>query len=482
MGWGTSTGSSSADLLRGALAGHRFLRHAQCVAGRKQACPLYEFVTRANLNGRVSNPCRQSATGFVIVLGLLLFPGPSRADISVSLPLDGFYRPGRYMPVRLSRSGSSCSAAIKLEARGAVPTQLELRNATPVIVPLLIVSDTSPALHITADLSGAPPDLPLRALNDAQRLVALGGESMETARTLFPRQTIVPIELDLSDSLLQPAQAWESLDAVILSEAAAARLTDQQIEILAGAGVLLAVHASQPPDHRWPWRETSGFWVLRYDPAGPRSALEPVAYLPTYSWVRGSPSSFRGTIVFIAVLFSILSSVVTLWRSKWAVALFLGLCAAAVTGIAGWYSRQSPMRKLSGGVVVLTPAITQYDLWNWRSPIRVAHDSLPMAGLTRPALDSIRQIDDSKLSLQCRPNGQPFAFDFELNRDQSLAFVTRSLQPDHPRLSVRPAKGFPMDFAEALYSRPGDSVVGATDAIGPVMGQQTILAVIERPR
>jgi hypothetical protein len=397
--------------------------------------------------------------GFVLALALCV-PGAVGQTL-VSFPTEGRFRPGRYMPVRVQRDAGA--GTLTLEARGMVPTSLATNGAPDVVVvPWLAVSDSvTDARWTAADGGHHSIGTPLHALADDERLVAYAGTPPGDGKVLFPGKTIAPVELDLSRPLLEPPEAWECLDAIVLSGAAFTRLDDSQLTTLLAGGTAIAVRSHARPVGKWPWEQIGDDWVLRFDPAGPASIIEPAAYSPTYEWERGWPATFRRRVFLAAVLFCLIGGAVLLWRSRWAAVAFIALSCLFVAAFAGWYARQSPMLQLAAVMRIDNAPVTQFDLWTWHSPVRAMDGSFPAAGATWPVFASGRQPEQTHTRLQCAPDGRPDRFLFHLDPGQSLAFLSRNLRIDSPAPpALVPARGPFVDLATTLYLRPGDLLAG----------------------
>jgi hypothetical protein len=395
--------------------------------------------------------------------------------MAITLPTEGHYRPGRYMPVRIE--GATSGESVKLVGNGVIPTEMPHADSADFNVPWLIASDFVTDAHWQiADGQGHP--LQLHPLADNQRLVAFAAGSHEAAKLLFPNNPVVPVELDESRPLLEPVEAWECLDAVVLSASAAARVDEAKRAALLAGGTIIAVRSDSPPDDHWPWKLRGGYWILQYSPSGPQSLIEPEAYAPTFGWDRGWPGSFRRRVVFAAVLFCIVALATLLWRSRWAVAAVVALSLVFIAGLAAWYGRQSPVLQMASAIRVDAGPISQFDLWTWQSPVRPADASYPCAGLTHPHLGSLRQIDQTRIALICRPDGRPDRFDFHLDRGQCLAMCSRQIRTTSPLPGITSASHPLIDLANALY-------------LGDVKGQYLshpsgnaipVLVIISRPR
>jgi hypothetical protein len=391
-----------------------------------------------------------------IVVGLFLSAlliGSTQGAVTVSFPTEGHYRPGRYFPARIR--GAAGQTSITLKANGAIPTELKSIDSNDVLVPWLTATDTLSDARFDSDGASHAIEVEFHPLGNQEKLVALAGPTAD-ASFLFPGSTIVPIHLDPSNPLPDPLEAWDCLDGIVLSSSAAARLSEDQRATLLAAGTALAVRSDMAPDDRWPWTHQGEYWVLRFTLAGPASIVEPDAYVPTYGWDRGWPESFRRRVFFAALVFSILAIASLLWRSRWTVLPFVSFTAAFIVIFVIWYSRQSPVLKLTSAVRVDSGPVSQLDFWTWESAVRPTSS----VGIGRPVLGTIAQIEQSGLRFICRSDGRPGYFAFHLIPGQSMAFLTRQIRVGLPAPALSPASGAPLDFVNAAYLRSGDRVLG----------------------
>lgn len=400
---------------------------------------------------------------FFVLTVLMLFMAPAtQAAPTLSLPTDGHYRPGRYMPIRIE--GAARDNPIIVSGNGAIPSEIEHPQSADFVMPWLIASDYVTDARWQVSGGQAHP-LTLHPLGSDERLVGFAGPQQDFARLLFPGSAIVPVQLDES-RLLEPVEAWECLDAVVLSASAAARLDEVHRAALLAGGTLIAIRSDRAPDDHWAWQRRGGYWVLQYAPAGPRSIIEPDAYAPTYSWDRGWPTDIRRRVVWAAVIFCIFMLATLLWRSRWTPLAILSLSLLSLAGLAIWYSRQSPVLQLSTAIRVEDGSISQFDLWNWQSPVRAADASFRVSGITHPVIATLKQIEQTRLRLMCQPDGRPDQFDVHLDAMQSIAFLSRQLRLSAGLPALTEAPRASGSFADALYLRPGDQIQGQYFAHG----------------
>ncbi len=220
-------------------------------------------------------PIFSRSIGLVWMAILFVIHAAASASVTISFPLEGHYRDGRYMPVRVVVADTPGANSLTLRAEGALATSITLAEGrTDAVVPWLSSGGAITAARwATEGGGGANLEAPLRPLAAGERLVGYtsGDEASATAvsHALFPAEQIVPVRLDASRAPLSPAAAYESLDAVILDPAAATRVDSGQLRTLLAGGMTVAIQSEKRPGGNWPWQRLGPWWVVRYAPVGP---------------------------------------------------------------------------------------------------------------------------------------------------------------------------------------------------------------------
>ena len=160
---------------------------------------------------------------------------------NLSLPLDGYFRPGAYMPV-IRRAGPSLIRA------DVVTTQ----SISDGVVPVFVFS------ALTDHVECGDTKLSLHVLADDQRLVGCATHDDAVIAMLFPKLHIVTIDLDPGDTLPGWPIAWDSLDAVIVDSIDSSKAME-----LVGMGMTVIVRSDSRPDTMFPWKRVLDAWVLR---------------------------------------------------------------------------------------------------------------------------------------------------------------------------------------------------------------------------
>jgi hypothetical protein len=403
------------------------------------------------------NPRRLQALPIALIV-LVVCPLASAA-VQITLPLEGYFHPGRYMPVHVVIDNAA-TESITLSADGTIPlTILNSPGSIDTVAPWLATSSRVQGAS-WFDTSAHALNLPLQPLTDNQRLVALAGVDPAQAAALFPDATVIPIQLNLTDPLPGPTYAWESLDALLLDDAAAARVNEGQLRALLTANTLVAIRSPRRPVGDWPWQRSGDFWLLRLHRAGPDSLVAPDAYLPTYGWVRGLPLSARRSALLGALLIAALLLAATLWKPR---RPLLPVAAVALLGSTLWIiwqSRQPPLIELTGRIVVESDGLSQCDRWTWlTSPVAV-DGTFAAVDLAHPIFFSAAQLTSLSTQLFVFGDSRAPEFRFHLLPSATLAFVssTTNLQTDHPPLL--PARSDLASMAQAVYANPALSVAG----------------------
>ncbi|MDB5332952.1 MAG: hypothetical protein JWP03_4103 [Phycisphaerales bacterium] len=414
-----------------------------------------QSLTRANRRAPIS-----LAFTFCLLLSSHLV---GAADAAFSLPLQGNYRAGKYMPVHVAADTDGADDVLILHGQNAVPTEISAANKRiDAIVPWLAVRTVHDVQWSAPGTGERPVEWPLHALGEDERLIGFAGADPDALAPLFPGRTLLRVPLDLARPLAGPAQAWEALDGIVLDAAAASRMDESQLRGLVEAGTAVAIRSERRPGGPWPWRKQSAYWVLHVPLSGPQTAFVPEgAYDPTQAWLRGWPGDFRRHVILAAVLFAILATGVTLWRSRWSVLVSLALCATSAGFIMLWRARQPVTLQGGGSVLVLGESTTQRDDWTYRAVLRPADGSFARQPAAHPVFAYPRQIDDSQVRLTCAADGRPLEFRYSQKPRQSLAFLTRSLLP--VRLPVTPSMPISSPLrtlADSLYAGPGDRLLG----------------------
>lgn len=408
------------------------------------------------------------ATSFLWLLTLTNLARGSSVPPSISLPLNGYFRPGKYFPVRIDAGESAPEAKIVLEAEGAVPSECISSSQSHVIVPLLPVFATAGELRWRSDgKPAAALPLPLHPLADDQRLIGFAGADADALKEVFAGRTLLGVALDFAKPFAGPIVAWETLDGVVLDANAAARVTQAQLRGLIDAGTAVAIRSSQRPAGAWPWVRAGDYWILRVQLSGPNSSYLPSAYAPTAAWARGAPQTLRKQVLLIGIMIGLLALGATLWPSKASLPLVIIICAATVAGTLMWRSRLPASIEIGGDIFITSSDHAQCDAWTYRSALRPGPQSVAFSGLTKPVLGYRMQVSQTGLRLICAGDGEPRRFEFQMRPEWSIAFIRRSAAPGELSAAVKRPVNSPLrPLAEEIYLKAGDSIVGQTQGSG----------------
>jgi hypothetical protein len=409
-----------------------------------------------------------------LFFSLLVLAGPSAlAELTVSLPLGPYYRPGKYIPVHVTASlpepstawvgltGDSVSSEPNGVSPGAGRTSINLRQGRiDAIVPWLVLDGRARRPHLFIE-GGAEsvygPELKL--LGETERLVGWTTPDESFARQLIPDAgTIIPVALDPSTPIAGHAVAWEMLDAIILDATSAIRLDQAQLASLLACGVTVAVRSDTPPFPAWPWERLGDYLVLRYEPVGPTTGgFHEDVYLPVANWQAGWPWPFRRRVLLLAGVCCLLLLGLTLWRPPltplWAVLLVTVL----LFGIGKWWNTQLAIQQATGEVVVFNEGgITQTDDWTYQTAVAARETTLRWSDVSRPM-----GADDIWISLNCDVSGRPTEFFTRLPANRKLAFLALPVGPRGPRTPpVKPVTSPLAELVDRQYLQRGGQILG----------------------
>ena len=364
------------------------------------------------------------------------------------------------MPVEVVGRGE-VSGSLELTASGAMPTEIPLSRDANVILPWLPIRGVDQIHWTHAAHQHGAVETALTPLDDNECLVGYVGADADAVAALFPGKKIVGVALDPGHPLAGPPAAWETLDAAVLDASAAARINAGQVDVLLASGMALAVRSPQKPAGPWPWKQSGDYWIVQYPIIGPQSAYVPPAYDAIAVWSRGWPASFRNQVMLAAVVFSLLALVVTLWHSKLAVILMVVLALLACGASVVWRAKQDVTLHVSGTLYIESVAGIQRDDWTYVAVMRRATEPLPWSGLAHPIFATRRQIEQMPVRLVCASDGSPDHFQYQLEPDRSLGFLSRSIASSVHPTPATPIVSSPLrSLAMNLYMTQGDSLVG----------------------
>jgi hypothetical protein len=393
----------------------------------------------------------------ILLCILMLLPAQAMAAVEVSLPLGGYWRPGRYMPVRVMAREEG--TAIEIGGEGVVPVRLMLRDGRfDGVVPVLVMGEPR-----------GIGDRPMRLVGPEQRVVGFTTIDIPFAQELFPGQTIVPIQLAAADPLNGAAVAWESLDAVVLDNMVS-NVTEQKLRELGTCGVIVA------------WRPGE---INRPNIVGPRAAAEDLAaFAPVQGWAADWPVAFRRGVMLCAVAFSIIALGVGLMRIRYSAVVLVLLCVAATGGLWMWWKNRPAVLIKCGAIVVRDGALAQRDLWVYQATASGSESRMPWNDVMRPYFETKLDRIAMRPVLVCGEEGLPREFQFRLVAGQKIGFLMRTFVPT-PQGGLREvaASSALGRLATRMYMREGVKIVGESDSLLrlelPKYGEQWPTVVID---
>lgn len=392
---------------------------------------------------------RQARRGFwrlLAVLSVLLLCVAS-ARGQISLPLHGSYRPGRYMPIRVSSPGGG----VTLSADGALTTIVKNPNDT--LAPMLMYG--SPR-----ELTTPAGNLPLHPVSDDERLIGSTINAIEASHQLFPKQKIILIPLTATDPVPGPAAAWEALDAVVTDTTTMSRIDDDRRSTLLAAGVVLAVPGDAAPDDRWPWKHDGKLWILRDQPAGPTDrTVDEAVYSPTFAWAPGWPVATRQVVFGAGILLSILAVALLLWRSNKAVAGVVLLAVIFSGAVAWWRKFLGPVSQTGGDVIVAADGLLQRDRWLYERARLNGLRDIAWSGWTHPIFASFEQLEKTGMQVRVSSEGS-LSFAYRAYRGETVAFIHRSVQPGSAPAATSSRSSPMRNMAREVYQSDLNHIVG----------------------
>ena len=370
----------------------------------------------------------------------ILFSLPLHAQdaVRINLPLEGFYRPGKYIPIAI-QARIPGGHELEITADGVMPVRIQLNGGVASgVVPLLVLDQPRrPSWEVRrADgtrLQAGRIDAQWRRLEPTQRLAASATGDISPARQLLGSSPIIPIRLDNLDPLTTPAAAWECLSALILDSTTNA---DIALQDFLNAGV--PVISLTRPNTKAPWTPIGSVWVARHAAIGPTASADwPAALSAVQGWQADWPAALRTRIILYAAAFSLLALAATLLRRRWiSTATIVLLSISTCAGLFMWWKSRSPVLARQGTIIVTSDpnGFAQYDSWSFLASARATTAQYPWDGGTRAFFESPSERKAANLHLQCDSSGFPLDFHLRLAPGLKVAFLSRTIAPA-PNLS-----------------------------------------------
>jgi len=342
---------------------------------------------------------------------------------NISLPLDGYFHPGRAMPVRwdAARWGAA-PGTLELSAPGAITTQINWTGNPRGIVPWLAVDANAGNIRWRSPSREAREISGLRPLDDSDWLVGTTLPNDLDTSALFPNRRSIRVRLDPED-LKSPPMAWQTLDALILTPGDIARISISNSSELVAQGIELVVQGGDRPDSELPWTRSGQWWIASLGRNLP-PAIDGDAYLPTDGWAAGRSEAFRRQIFLLGAIYILLIGGVGLWRSRWMPAAFIVVSMIAGAVFAFDNQRESPIFQRSGTVCVNDSGSFEDD-WIFQISHRPAEFHIPVTYFIHPIFADKSQAESMNMRLECSEDGEPIFLHGQLIADAPLVLMRR---------------------------------------------------------
>jgi hypothetical protein len=332
---------------------------------------------------------------------LLLF---ATSGFAQSLPLQGYYRAGQYMPVKIGASGTTITGMHMV-------TTIASPSPTDRIVPVLFLDESATEIQINNTR------LPLQPLRDTQRLVGLIDTDPSALSTLFATEEAIQIRLAFDDLRSAIPLSFDSLDALVLSPQVFGQLPADTLGILLDCSVTIAVRSTLPPDSVHTWQRNGDVYVVQRTASAHFSGTPHEAiYDPALSWRPQRSGEVRWLIVSVAGFVCVAFLALCLLPRKWpaiAAGLFAGVALVSITLL----SRHPHMQRSS----MTAPYEGHVARYFASADDQHFEETLSMPGYPVPF--SLQHASDLNLQLHIRDENVVAAFD--LNASRRMCILNR---------------------------------------------------------
>jgi hypothetical protein len=388
----------------------------------------------------------------------LILLATSGVDAAVTLPLDGYCKPGRFFPILVN--GNDAARANFFSADGCFPCSVEPSTSGKVIVPMLVASQPH-ALHWSGgSIELRSESITLRAPGDDERLIASITDLTADIAALFPGKRLIPIHLDPADPLPGPPAAWETLDAIVLDSPMFQRITDSQRSALLAGGVMLVSIGDQAPDLNWPWKKVGSCWALSWPLIGPVGEIvNENVYAPTYAWTPGWSPAVRGQVVGVAAILVMITIALLLRPNRITMSAAIILCLLTTLGIIAWRHSLGSIDRAGGDILIASGALLQRDAFVFERAKESSTQVVPWAGWTHPLFASGNQLNASSMRLNVSATAQ-LSFSYQASAGHTLAFLRRQVTPSTAPTAISSTLSPMQEAAKSEYLNAGNRITG----------------------
>lgn len=383
-----------------------------------------------------------------MVVSFTLVPSFTGAQ-TFSLPVEGYFRQGRCMPVEFAGTPPRLFAL-----PSAVPVQIE--SSTEQIVPVLMLGDLPQSL-------GQQTFVPL---SDREKLVLVIGSDFENVEQIFPDFATKTVRR--SASISGPSLAWEAVDALVSDQPIAPQTRDAFL----AQGTTLLVTATPKPDNEYPWQPFAGGWILR-SIAPDLSSNTSSVYEPTVAWKPAATALARQVLLGITTLAALISLATFLIGSRWRTPVQVAVLGTMLIGLLVLYRSASPAHRKTVRINLFRNGVGQEDRWDYYKTNLPATD----VAYGRPVPVDLAHARNCHLTEIVGSAG--IQWQFALKPNASLAFVSRLVAPDHTQPSAAESQ-VPSTFttmAQSLYGQPNSILEGGAP---DEASQETYIRISDR--
>lgn len=389
------------------------------------------------------------------ILFLLIVAGTAVAEPKLSLPLDGYYRPGKFFPVQVE---TDTAINVRIDVAAGVGSRLKVQTES-FSVPAMFLSTAPRSVRVLVD--DRPFDLPVRPLEPTQSLVltTLSPDRLKSLPLPADRVSIV-VQLP-PERLAQLGTAYESADAVLLRPEDLETLRDNTLQELAACGTTVAVAAPVVEKSALPWRTVGQWSVLDLPVRGPTNSLEgSAAYEAVATLTAARTPAQRRTIWLGMAMFSIAALATAMLRRRGIVAL-AGVTAVASIAVAVYAWRQSPVSQDWFFAMIPAGRWTQLEDWTFCTSLSETEHVQGMSLRTsRPIFAG--QGESVNAWIETKGWNQAWNYHVTLKPGVKMAFVDREFVPPPPAQPMEPANPSAYrDTVMKMYQQPDERVRAA---------------------
>jgi len=361
----------------------------------------------------------------LLIVATLAFASLAQAEPVITLPLAGYYRPGKFFPVHIT---ADKSVSVRIDVENGIGARAE---GTDLLLPVMLLSENERSVRVTVD--DKTVTFPVSAVDANTKLALVFGTDLPPGvMALFPNAQVHALLAREKPKVI--TQTYESADAFL--------------------------------DYTVPTTQPTIMPRFAETTFGPSSSLDdPAPYDALSGFVAARTPSIRRTLWLCMAVFSILSAAIGLLARRWTAYIVIGVAAAWVI-VAGLILGKQPAITERDAVVFDkdVESFQMADVWSFRSALDSSDAVFEAYGRScRPLFAGQARVLNMWIDL----TGDAWRFHYTLPRGTKVGFFCSDVKQSHWPQSHRSGDEPIFEgLVRRYYSEPGKTIPPPRESSG----------------